>query len=353
MRRPLVVLTIAVVLIAGAHLRADDLTISFFGDYLESLRRQAGIPGLSAVIVGPTEVSWARGLGVQSVERNIATQTNTPFHTDGLMQTITASLVLRCVEEGRLSLDARVGQFDAQSPDAAATISQILTHTTGSADSAVFNYRPERVNPLALAVQSCTGESFRATVAKLLDRVAMIDSVPGADVMQLAPPDPGIPTGDIARYGSALAGLAVPYIVDSGGRAAPTQYSRAQGTLQASGGLISTVDDLARFDLAIKRGVLLQPDTLAAAWRPPVGRDGQPLPHGLGWFVQSYNGNRIVWQYGVGENGSSSLIVTIMPRGITLILLANSDGLVRPYALSAGDLTVSPIGRVFLGLFAR
>ena len=353
MRRPLIVLTIAAVLIAGAHMRADDLTYSFFGDYLESLRRQAGIPGLAAVIAGPTDVSWERGLGLQNVERAIATRPDTPFHTDGLMQTITASLVLRCVEEGRLSLGDRIGQFDAQSPDAGATISQILTHTTGPADGAVFEYRAERVNPLARAVEACRGESFRATVAKLLDRLAMVDSVPGADVAQLATPDPAFPTANTSRYRSVLERLAVPYIVDKAGRAAPTQYTQAQGTLQASGGLVSTASDLARFDLAIKRGVLLLPDTLAAAWRAPLGRDGQPLPHGSGWFVQSYNGNRIVWQYGVGENGSSSLVVTIIPRGLTMILLANSDGLVRPFALSAGDLTVSPFGRVFLGIFAR
>jgi CubicO group peptidase (beta-lactamase class C family) len=352
MRRPYVVMTIAAVLIAGAHTRADDLTVSFFGEYAESLRRQAGIPGLSAVIVGPTEVLWERGLGLQNVERAIAARPDTPLHADGLMQSLTASLVLRCVEEGRLSLDNRIGQFDAQSPDAAATISQILTHTAGAPDNLVFDYRAERVNPLALAVEACTGDSFRGAVTKLLDRVAMVDSVPGVDVIQLPAPDPAIPAASIDRYRGTLERLGVPYNVDSSGRATATHYSTAQSTLHASGGLVSTASDLAKFDLAIKRGVLLLPETLAAAWRAPNGRDGGPLPHGLGWFVQSYNGNRILWQYGVGD-GSSSLVITIMPRGLTLILLANSDGLVRPFALAAGDVTVSPFGRVFLGLFAR
>jgi hypothetical protein len=36
-----------------------------------------------------------------------------------------------------------------------------------------------------------------------------------------------------------------------------------------------------------------------------------------------------------------------------LILLANSDGLVKPFALATGDLTVSPFGRLFLGFAAR
>jgi len=36
-----------------------------------------------------------------------------------------------------------------------------------------------------------------------------------------------------------------------------------------------------------------------------------------------------------------------------LILLANSQGLVRPFNLSAGDVTVSPFARLFLSVFVR
>jgi hypothetical protein len=69
--------------------------------------------------------------------------------------------------------------------------------------------------------------------------------------------------------------------------------------------------------------------------------------------VQTYNGEPVVWQFGVSENASSSLVVTLPARGLTLILLANSSGLVKMSALAAGDLTASPFGRLFLGLFAH
>jgi hypothetical protein len=60
-----------------------------------------------------------------------------------------------------------------------------------------------------------------------------------------------------------------------------------------------------------------------------------------------------VWQFGVGDNASSSLMLTVPGRGITLILLANSQGLTRPYPLAQGDVTVSPFARIFLSLFVR
>ena len=147
-----------------------------------------------------------------------------------------------------------------------------------------------------------------------------------------------------------LARLATPYAVSRPGQASPSQY--AATTLTPASGLISTSRDVARFDLALKKG-FLRPDTLAAAWQSPLNRSGQPLPHGVGWFVQSYNGATVIWQFGISENASSSLLVTVPARGLTAILLANSDGLVKPFALAGGDLTASPFGRLVLGLLVR
>jgi hypothetical protein len=115
--------------------------------------------------------------------------------------------------------------------------------------------------------------------------------------------------------------------------------------------LIASVRDLAQFDLALRRGVLVRPETLELARRNPVGRNGDPLPHGLGWFSQIYNGELVVWQFGMGENASSSLVLSVPGRGLTFIALANSDGLARSLPLDKGDVTVSPVARTFLRVF--
>jgi hypothetical protein len=145
--------------------------------------------------------------------------------------------------------------------------------------------------------------------------------------------------------------LATPYAVDSRGRPSVSRYVAL--ALTPSSGAISTARDLGQFVLGIRKGIIVRPETLALAWKPAVGADGQRLPHGLGWFVQSYSGETIVWQFGVSDNASSSLVVTVPGRGVSLVLLANSDGLTRPFPLAAGDLTASPFGRLFLGAFVR
>jgi CubicO group peptidase (beta-lactamase class C family) len=352
MRRALTVLTIAAVMLVRPPVRADDLVTDRFRDFLDSLRKQAGIPGLAAAIVGNNDIIWERAFGRQDLEHLIATRTDTPFHLDGVTQMFAATMALRCVEEGTLDLDDPIGKYQPNLSEPGATIRQLLSHTSGGSDNLVFLYRPERLEPLRSVLRTCTKNSFRESLANLLDRLAMFDSVPGPDIIHLEPPAEGIPTAAaVKRYTSVLERLAVPYAVDQKGRASLSAYSAT--TLTAAGGLISTVRDVAQFILALRKGVLLRPETLALAWRAPLASDGQRLPHGLGWFVQSFNGETVVWQYGVGDNGSSSLVVTVPSRGLTLILLANSTGLAKPFPLAAGDLTVSPFGRLFLGLFVR
>jgi CubicO group peptidase (beta-lactamase class C family) len=312
-------------------------------EYLESLRIQAGIPALSVAVVGPYGVLWEQAFGRPDIDRPIPTTVNTPFHIDGITQTITATLLLRCVEEGRLSLDDRVGQFKSDSPSPDATIRQLLTHTS----SGGFEYRPERLDPLTPVVRACAVDSYRKSLAKLFDLLTMRDSVPGADAIHLVPPAEGIPDAAAkARYERVLDGLATPYRIDSQGRATASQYPSS--ALRPGLGIVSTARDLAEFDLGLKNGgLLLLPDTLVEAWNPPGGQ-----PHGLGWFAQTYNGEKFVWQFGYGENASSALMITQPSRRITYILLANSTGLAAPLPTTANQLMASPFVRVLVGFFA-
>ena len=136
-----------------------------------------------------------------------------------------------------------------------------------------------------------------------------------------------------------------PLKVDSRGR--PTRSSAPGGTLTASTGVVSTVRDLARFDAALGDGVLLESGTLSRAWEP-VGA----MPTGLGWFVQRHNGERVVWHFGLARDAYSSLIVKVPGRDLTLILLANSDGLAGPpYNLSDGSVSSNLFASLFLQLF--
>jgi hypothetical protein len=217
----------------------------------------------------------------------------------------------------------------------------------------------DRLAPLAPVLAECNegsfrpavDGSFRSAVAKFFRRMAMIESVPGADVADLKPGDEGFDQPTLDRYADLLARRPTQYAVDGKGRATPSP-SASSPTLAPSGGLLTSVRDLEKFDLALKSSILMSASEVVDAWTAPKNADGLPLPHGIGWFVQTYNGEPIVWQFGESAT-SSSMIITAPRRGVTLILIANSPGLARSLSLAAGDVTVSPFARVFLGLFVR
>lgn len=79
--------------------------------YLEALRQQAGIPGMSAAIVHDGEVVWDRGFGFQNVATRVRATPDTPYLVGDISGTVAAVLLLQCVEQRHMYLDERVRTY--------------------------------------------------------------------------------------------------------------------------------------------------------------------------------------------------------------------------------------------------
>ena len=162
--------------------QAQVLVYEVFGAYLDSLRDQAGIPGLAAAIVDTDGIVWERAYGRQDIARSMATRTDTPFNADGLTQTITAAMVLRCAEERRLSLDDTVGSLRRRDGEPDASIRQLLTHTSGAS-------RQPHISP-----------SSRAARAAVADRSRVRRRFVSRDVRELAASSRDVRFGSRSQY---------------------------------------------------------------------------------------------------------------------------------------------------------
>lgn len=322
-----------------------------FETYLELLRQQSGIPAMSAVILQDHQIVWERGFGYQNLESRIPATPDTPYLVGDISQTLAAILVLQCVEYRRFDLTDPAARYGAKIDDGS-SLRQVLSHATRGENGDTFKYDPQRFAQLTYAVEHCAPQSYRKTVShRLLQFLAMYDSVPGTDLVDanVVPEelwDPAI----LDRYRRVMDRLAVPYKVDKNRKATRADVP-APEPISAAAGLVTTARDLAHLDRALDDGLLLRPETLAAAWRGAPGKDGAALAMGMGWFVQTYEGQPVVWHFGVVPNAYSALVIKLPLRKMTLILLANSDGLVAPYQLPAGDVTKSVFANLFLRLF--
>ena len=337
----------AVALVGQSGARAQTLPFLLFERYLEPLRVSAGIPGLSAAIVHEGKILWTRGFGWRDVEANLEATPTTPYVIGEVTQTIAGALLLHCVERGAVRLSDPIGRYVPAVPFSSATLHELLSHGHPASPTG-FRYDPARFAFLAHPIERCFDAPFRHVIAhEVFDRLGMANAVPGYDILR-TPFDlrERFDADDLARYARELARLATPYKVDRRARATRSEVP-AHG-VDASGGLIASVRDLAEFDLAPT--VHLRPETLALAWTN-VTRNGVATPFGLGWFVQQYNGEKVVWHYGHVPDAYSALVLKVPGRRLTLILLANSDGLSAPFALHEGDVTSSLFARTFLRLF--
>jgi CubicO group peptidase (beta-lactamase class C family) len=345
------VVLVAAVAAAGAvalleqPVAAQSIATALFDRYLESLRQQAGIPGLSVVIVQDREIAWDRGYGYRDVESSLPARGDTPYPIGDLTQTFAAVLLMQCVERGTLRLEDGVPPSALSSGDA--TVRQLLAHVP-SATVTAFKYDATGFARLTPVVDACGGESARLRVARqVFEQNAMVDSVPGRDLEDpTSAARPSFDAAQLERYASVLARLAVPYKVDRRGRA--TRSELPPKRLDATTGLVSSARDLANYDAALER--LLHDDARNVMWSNATAA-GTTRPTGLGWFVQTYNGERIIWHFSNMTDAYSGLILKVPSRKLTLILLANSDGLSYGFDLAQGDVTKSLFALTFLRLF--
>ena len=149
------------------------------------------------------------------------------------------------------------------------------------------------------------------------------------------------------RFDTVVKMLAQPYALDREFKITKISYPQGFST---SAGLISTVLDMAKYDIAIDQNKFLTKETQQLAFTPTMSTKGESLPYGLGWFTQNYKGTKLLWHYGYWT-GNSSFILKVPERNMTFIIMANSDNLSRPTDLGAGDALTSPVGMAFLKTF--
>jgi CubicO group peptidase (beta-lactamase class C family) len=323
------------------------LDYALFDETLEGLRVEAGIPAISAAIVQDGKIAWSTGRGKVDVEANIAARPDTPYVVGSLAQTLGSTLLLRrCIDQSYLELGDDITRWTPTYPEIGTSVRDLLTHT---APDGSFRYAPARLSALKGVVEECAyGQYPQLLAQQLFELLGMLSSVPGQTLSTPTPADASMfDPARLSRYADILRRVAVPYRVIS--RRPSRNSELLPARLDFAQGVVSTALDLALFDIAYDSGFLAEETRRLSFSQTFV--NGRPLPTGLGWFVQAYNGEPIAWQFGVIEGGYSSLIVKVPNRRLTLILLANSDGLSAPFALEAGDVTTSLFAKIFLKTF--
>jgi CubicO group peptidase (beta-lactamase class C family) len=103
----------------------------------------------------------------------------------------------------------------------------------------------------------------------------------------------------------------------------PAQYMSWTYSYGA-GGIISTVDDLLKYNNALLSEKIITKEWLDKAWNPSTLPNGKSTNYGLGWAVGTYQGLKFV-AHGGGLNGFRSYGVLFPNEQIYLVILSNTS----------------------------
>ncbi len=349
--------------------------VTVFEQEVVQLQKRYKIPGMSVAILQNQQVIFAAGFGFADIENNIPATADTPYNIASLSKPFASAVLMKLVEAGQLDLDTAIadilentlftyddlkmhGYADAcqkikafsSDPDfeyafllkdyrcdrGKITVWHHLTHTAQGVPGSRYRYNGFLFGFLSLVAEEVSGKSYsKLVVENIAAPLEMYRTVPCS-------------RKDLCDR--VLAERAKYYRVGFGGDFELSSYPTQ---LSSSAGIVSTVLDLATFDVAMDRNLIVSEASKRLMFTQSISNSGDSLPYGLGWFVQIHKGTKLVWHYGWAPKAYSSLILKVPDEEVTLILLANSDGASANFRLGAGNVLRSPFAVVFLNLFTK
>lgn len=277
--------------------------------------------------------------GVRELRTRTPIDAVTDFRLASFTKQFTAMSVMLLVHDGKLRYETRVTDifpdFPAYGP--AITVRHLLTHTGGLPDyealmpegrwSAAHQIRDEEVlellrqteRPKFAAGTQWDYSNSGYVVLGLM--VAKVSGMPLREFMRTRIFGPlgmrrtlvyvsGVNTVPNRAYGHGL----------RDGRYVETDQSSTSAT-QGDGGVYSNLDDLAKWDDALRTRRLLSAAEMAPAVTPGALADGKPVSYGFGWFLDALNGRARMW-----HSGTTTGFRTAIERfedGVTVIVVAN------------------------------
>jgi CubicO group peptidase (beta-lactamase class C family) len=309
-------------------------------DYINEQMRQRHIPGLSLAIVKDGKVVKARGYGFANLEHKVPATANTVYYLGSIGKQFTATGIMMLVQKGKVNLDEKVSHYLPGLPAAWADVRvrNLLNHTAGipdymSAPGLVWklDYSYEQIIDLAAnrPPHFAPGQAWRYvnTSYLLLDRI--IQTISGQSWDALLTQEVFRPlrmTSTRRSSRGVISNRTAPYDWDEKNTAwSNTDYLNPSLFINGSGGLLSSVLDLAKRDTALYGEGILKQATLMQMWTPTRLGDGATKNYGFGWGLEEQQGHRRIGHSG-GCPGFEANISRFVDDKLTIIILTNLLG---------------------------
>ena len=342
-------------------------------DAIFSPAAQENSPGLAVLVRKNGRTLFEKGYGVRDLRTKVKIDPNTNFRLASFTKQFTAMAIMLLVHDGKLRYDETLTEIFPDFPAYGKniTIRNLLNHTGGLPDYEDLMEAEEKIRgPLWSPEHQIQDDEVLAllekeTKGKFAPGTSWSYSNSGYIVLGLiVAKASGQSYGDFLRA-RIFAPLQMDHTIvyqkgrnEVGSRAfghtkegdalKETDQSSTSATL-GDGGIYSNLEDLAKWDDALRNHTLLSAEEMAPALVPaklangkstlwPVAANGdnlhpgKPVSYGFGWFLDPYWGIPRAWHTG-STMGFRTIIERFTASHLTIIILCNRTDL-DPEALA-------------------
>jgi CubicO group peptidase (beta-lactamase class C family) len=324
----------AALLLFGLPCPAQQSVSAKVDEFINAEMRRQRIPGLSLAVLRGGRPILIKGYGLANVEHQVPVKPETVFQSGSMGKQFTAAAVMLLVEEGRLSLDDKVGKYFPEAPEGwkNITVRHLLSHTSGLSDyPPEFDLRRDYTEDELLAVIKSvpltytTGEGWDYSNLGYVLSGILVRRVTGKFYGEFLaerifkPLD--MTQARVISEADIVPNRAAGYRLAGGGLKNQEWVSPSMNTT-ADGSLYLTALDMVKWDAALYTDRPLKQTTLAQMWAPVRLSDGRTKPYGLGWHTDVMHGSRVV-HHGGAWQGFKSYIVRLPDDKLTIVFFTN------------------------------
>lgn len=340
-------------------------------------------PGLAVLLRQNGKTIFGHGYGARDLRTKSTIDAHTNFRLASFTKQFTATGIMLLVRDGKLRYDETLTEIFPDFPayGESITVRNLLNHTSGLPDYEDLMETSEKANGPTWSPEKQIQD---AEVLELLKKEKSGKFVPGA-------------SWSYSNSGYVVLGLIVakasgkPYreflrerifaplkmnqtIVYQKGKNEVLNrafgHSRENGALKETdqsstsatlgdGGIYSNLEDLAKWDDALRNHILLSEKEMQPALTPAKLNDnsephwpkepnddnlhpGKPVSYGFGWFLDPYEGHQRMWHTG-STIGFRTVIERFIGDNLTIVILSNRTDLdPEKLSLQAADMLLSP-----------
>ena len=338
MKKTIIVLALCIALFNTAGAQQDSKLSAEFDKVLNE-QFKLKETGATALVSRGGKIIYKKAFGKSNIEHNVPMQTNNIFRIGSITKQVTAIAILQLAEQGKLDVRDELTKFIPGYPvqGSKITIEHLLTHTSGIRDFTsikdsvqrfkrdftpaemihYFKDQPMRFAPgsryeysnsnyflLGYIIEKITGKTYQQYLEEnIFQPLSMTSSSYANDTKIIRNRAAGYTKGEKEIENATAISMTQPY---------------------AAGSILSSVEDLFKWQQAVQSYKLVKKETLEKAFTRYKLVNGKESNYGYGWRFGFIQQSPSIWHGGLIQ-GFMTMAMYLPKEDVYVVVLSNCD----------------------------